>query len=158
MHTELDTYTLAVDDLDWRGLAPEWDWVVPPDVAPRLMTAFGDVFLVTPSRDVLFLDLENGTCEAYANDPDSLLDTISADEDRTEILLSHLVDRLLASRGPLPPGSCYHFKIPTILGGDFTLDNVAVIDVAQRIRFCGDFHRQIKDLPDGAPVKLKIVP
>ncbi len=128
-----------------------------PEVVLIPMTTFGGIFLSGKANEVHLLDLETGTCELYTDDRQSHLDRIGVDDHRSESLLMALVDRLIANGTVLPSGSYYHFNMPTVLGGEFTAEDVAVIDLPQRIRFCGDFYHQVKDLPDGFPIKLKIL-
>jgi len=45
---------------------------------------------------------------------------------------------------------------PFALGGKFELENLKAIDSIELMRWRADLHNQIKDIPDGAPIKLKI--
>jgi hypothetical protein len=45
--------------------------------------------------------------------------------------------------------------VPFVLGGEFVLDNMYMADAVEGMRFRADIARQIKDLPDGAEIKLK---
>jgi hypothetical protein len=59
--------------------------------------------------------------------------------------------RLTAKQRLLP-------KQPFVLGGEFGLANLYAMDAAKGMCLRGDIARQIKDLPDGATVQLRIVP
>lgn len=48
-------------------------------------------------------------------------------------------------------------KIPLILGGDLSMDNIGEIDAVEGMRVRGYMWSQIKDLPDGTKVNIKIV-
>jgi hypothetical protein len=54
-------------------------------------------------------------------------------------------------------GQCYAFNTPPILGGDYTEANVWVAQWKEWFSFTADLFRQIKDLPDGSTVSLKVV-
>lgn len=48
-------------------------------------------------------------------------------------------------------------KIPSILGGQYEEGNIGTVSLGELIRASGDLALQVKDLPDGAQVKLSIV-
>ena len=52
---------------------------------------------------------------------------------------------------------CFCLKVPAILGGEYAIANIGVIDLDELISFSGDAASQIKDLPDGAQIRLKLV-
>ena len=147
-------YLLPLPEIDWALALEEWRWLVPPECLPRHVTCFGDLFLVR-GADVVLLDLEHGTLERYCDVQTEITDALAADEDADLILYSQLVDELAAAGSELTAGRCYHFRIPTLLGGEFAVSNIGTNTIDERIRFCGDLHRQIKELPDGASVELK---
>ncbi len=147
-------YLLPLPAIDWHSALAEWRWLLPPDCSPRHVTSFGDVFLVS-GIDLGLLDLENGTFDRYCDIQTAIADALADDADADVLLYTKLAGELAAIGCDLTAGRCYHFKIPTILGGEFVVSNIATNTIDERIRFCGDFHRQIKDLPDGASVRLK---
>ncbi|WP_208728728.1 hypothetical protein [Leptospira selangorensis] len=53
-------------------------------------------------------------------------------------------------------GRKYCLKVPGTLGGEYKLSNISVISFIELIQFSGDVALQIKDLPDGSKVQLKI--
>ncbi len=59
--------------------------------------------------------------------------------------------------GPLPPGKRLVPKKPFVLGGEFSLDNLYLLDAVTGMRVRGDLVRQIKTLPDGAQVRFEII-
>jgi hypothetical protein len=60
-------------------------------------------------------------------------------------------------RGPLPLGSRLIPKLPFVLGGAFSVDNLHVVPSVVAMRFYGDLAVQLRNLPDGADVKIKII-
>ncbi len=46
-------------------------------------------------------------------------------------------------------------KQPFVLGGQFSVDNLSVVDAAEAMRFRAETAAQIQDLPEGATVKLE---
>jgi len=59
--------------------------------------------------------------------------------------------------GPLPPGKRLLPKIPFALGGAFEIENLYAGDPLNGMMFRADIWRQIRDLPDGAQIKLKMI-
>ncbi|RZU53302.1 hypothetical protein EV385_5217 [Krasilnikovia cinnamomea] len=62
-----------------------------------------------------------------------------------------------AQYGVLPIGERLVPKRPFVLGGDYTPENLVALEAAKGMRFRGDLAVQLRDLPDGASIKFKIV-
>ena len=62
-----------------------------------------------------------------------------------------------AARGALKPGFRLVPKTPFVLGGEFSIQNLHALDSAKAMRFRASIAVQIKDLPDGAEVKLRVL-
>ena len=56
----------------------------------------------------------------------------------------------------LQPGQCYGFKMPPVLGGDYTVENVGPLSVRDYLAAYGLIHEQLRDVPDGSKVILKV--
>jgi len=59
--------------------------------------------------------------------------------------------------GPLPTGKRLLPKIPFVLGGKYEVEFLYAIDALEGMIFRADIWRQIRDLPDGSQVKLKVI-
>jgi hypothetical protein len=59
--------------------------------------------------------------------------------------------------GPLPMGLRLVPKTPFVLGGDYAIDNMHALEAAKAMRFRASIAVQIRDLPDGTPVELRVV-
>ena len=68
--------------------------------------------------------------------------------------MATLVEAAQAAHGPQEPGRCFCLKIPAVLGGSYSADNIGTIGLGELLSFTGVVARQIKDLPDGAPVQF----
>ena len=75
-----------------------------------------------------------------------------------ELLLLPIVAAFEREHGALKPGQCLGFTTLPVLGGVYGLENRYAISVVEHARFTGDVHRQVRDLPDGARISIKIVP
>lgn len=67
-----------------------------------------------------------------------------------------LVESAHERLGPLPEGTKYCLRIPGVLGGKYSGDNLAIAPLNELVLFAGDIAKQIHELPDGAAVKLRI--
>jgi len=59
--------------------------------------------------------------------------------------------------GTLTEGRKYCLVTPGILGGAYDISNIKTASLIELIRFSGDLANQIKNLPDGAQIQLKVV-
>jgi hypothetical protein len=62
-----------------------------------------------------------------------------------------------AEHGALPAGKRLLPKIPFSTGGAFDLANLYAADAVKGMQFRGDLARQLRDLPEGAQIELKVV-
>lgn len=62
-----------------------------------------------------------------------------------------------ALNGVIEDGSRLIPKCPFVLGGEFSTGNMHVLDSVKEMRLRGDLAVQLRDLPDGATVRFKIV-
>jgi hypothetical protein len=73
------------------------------------------------------------------------------------VLTGHPVAHAWQTRfGPLEPGRRLAPRQPFVLGGDSRLDNLYAADQVELMRFRGSLATQIRDVPDGARVTLKV--
>lgn len=62
-----------------------------------------------------------------------------------------------AAHGPLPVGSRLLPVTPFVLGGEYTLENLRAIVATEGMRYRASIAHQIRDLPDGAQIELRVV-
>ncbi|NAS22188.1 SMI1/KNR4 family protein [Herbidospora sp. NEAU-GS84] len=62
------------------------------------------------------------------------------------------------ANGQLPAGRRLAPAVPFFLGGEFDARVMRMKDSVELLRFRADIYRQVKDLPDGAQIKLRIEP
>lgn len=60
--------------------------------------------------------------------------------------------------GVLPIGKRLLPKTPFILGGEFEVNNLIAVDAVEGMRYRGELWRQLRDIPDGTQIRLKILP
>jgi len=72
----------------------------------------------------------------------------------TGYALAHEWQRI---NGKIPSGVCLVPKRPFVLGGEFSLQNLHLIDATTAMWWRANIAVQIKDVPDGGQIRLKVV-
>jgi len=121
-----------------------------------LVNRFGDVFAIFEDGSVHLLDLGNGHLLCVAKDRNDLCEKLDIGDNANNWLMIPLVDALLGAGMLLGPDQCYGFKIPPLLGGEYTVENISPIGLSEYYSFMAEICRQTKDLPDGTKVRLVI--
>jgi hypothetical protein len=139
-------------------LLAAWRWLV--GGRPRLhgWSVAGDLFYIGDGSLVWRLDLGAGEAEAVADSAADFATQLAAPAAAAELLLLPVVVAFEAAQGPLAIGQCLGFRTLPVFGGAYTVENRYAVAVGQHAAFTGDVHRQIRDLPDGAQVALRVVP
>lgn len=153
----IDDYLIDPSGYDWARLLTEWAWLLPSEVTVWLMNRFGDLFLILDDDSVHMLDLGGGSLKRLAENREDFCCQVDEGDNANQWLMVPLVNLVMEAGLRLGPGQCYGYRIPPVLGGGYTVENTAVLPVAEHIAFCGSFHRQIADVPDGAQVALKVL-
>jgi hypothetical protein len=147
-------YLIDHAGFDWPQLLVGWARLLPSELTVWLMNRFGDLFLVYPDGSVHMLDVGAGRVERVADSRDDFRAKIDEGDNANQWLMIPLVDKLVAAGMRLGPGQCYGYKMPPVLGGDYTVANTCVLPIAEQYGFHADLHEQIKDVPDGTEVRL----
>lgn len=140
-----------------HAIRDSWGWAGIDPVEVVGATAFGNLMVEDEQGRYWRVCPEALSCEVIAQTREAL-DEVSRDQAFLhDWYLQSMVDQAEEMLGPLAQGEVYHFVISPVFGGKYAIDNVRQLDHIEQLRFCGDLAREIKDLPDGAQVKLKIV-
>lgn len=115
---------------------------------------FGNQFAIDRELVVLF-EAETGDREPIARSLDDWAQEVLSDA-------PSLTGRSLASawadvNGSLSPEMHLVPVTPFVVGGAYDIANLRPIDAVKSMRFRGDIATQIRDLPDGTQISLKLV-
>jgi hypothetical protein len=133
-----------------------WGWVGIQPVEVVGENDFGNLIIKDVHGRYWRLTPEDLSCEVVAQTR-AELDQLSVDQEfLRDWHMRSLVEQAREKCGPLPEGRKYCLKIPAILGGQYGGENFATISLVELIRASGHLARQIKDLPDGAKVHLRV--
>ena len=139
-----DAYAQALESWDWlEGLA---------GMAPALTNAFGDVFLQAEDGSFWFLDTVGVRLDRVWSDAASLRADINTPAAQDEYLMVGLAQDAVGA-GLLPgDDQVLSFKVPPVLGGELSTENLEVSDFVVSVNLAGQIHRQVRSLPPGAPI------
>ena len=145
---------VQLDAIDQALLREFWRWLLPEPVCPWFATALGDLFLRDPSGEVLWLDVGSGEVQPVARHEDHFCELLRDPENAGLWFGKSLVDSLRNSGVVLRTGEVYSYQTLPILGGAYATENFRVYDVVTHFRVWGPIHEKLKDVPDGASIKL----
>lgn len=139
-----DAYANALESWAWLP-----DGLI--DKLPILASAFGDVFLQS-DNGVWFLDTIEGTLTLRWADQAALQTDLNTRETQQDLLMPGLV--AAADAAGLVPASTQvlSFKVPQVLGGSTTVENLEVSEFVVALNIAGQIHHQVKDLPSGTTI------
>lgn len=133
----------------WTGIKPEQ--IIASNDFANLIVLDSDEKYWRLCPEELYLEEiadSRGQLEALFKDPDFQEDWEMA------ILVSQAQRHL----GALGTDQRYYLVIPSVLGGGYDVTNIRKAPLSEIIALSGDIARQIDDLPDGAQIKLDVIP
>jgi hypothetical protein len=153
----LQDYLIDPEGVDWPGALASWSWLVPPEFTLWMVNRLCDLFIVTEDGSVQMLDVGAGTLRKLAADREEFGRLIDEGDNADVWLAIPLVDELVASGLRLQPGQCYGFRAPPVLGGEYTVENCGVLPIPDYLGAYGSIHDQLRGVPDGSRVVLKVL-
>lgn len=133
-----------------------WGWVGidPTEVVGQ--NDFGNLIIRDEDGKYWRICPEDVYCKVIANNQQEL-DNLSKDPEFLEDWrMSALIEAAKDNVGLLSEGRKYCLVVPGVLGGAYDASNIKSVPLIELIRFSGDLGRQIRDLPDGEQVQLKV--
>lgn len=136
----------------------DWRWLIGPDARPLYATVGGDVLLVDPDGRVLLLDTGGGTVTAITDSVAAFEGAISDPANLDDWFSASLAGRLRQQGVVLGPGQCYGYTIlPVFQEGSYGPENRRALDALEHLSVTADMHEQVRGLPNGAKVQMKVV-
>lgn len=149
-------YLLDITDFFWANLLEKWSWLLPNEFIIWFANRFSDLFFIFKDNTVHHLLTDKGELKHVADSREQFANLLDENNHANHWLLIPLVDKLRAIDLKLQIGQCFGYKLLPILGGSYSLDNIAVKSVGEYYAFLGDIYKQIRDLPDGTKIEFKI--
>ncbi len=134
-----------------------WGWIGIDPIAVVGENDFGNLIIEDSEGKYWRLCPEDLYCKIVANNREEL-DRLSVDQEfLADWYMEGLAEQAKDQLGVLIDGEKYCFVTPGTLGGEYAVSNIKTAPLLKMIRFSGDVANQIKELPDGAQIKLKVV-
>ena len=131
-----------------------WHPLVPAGAKILCTNLFGDTFFVDDAGAVHMLERGATTVQAIAPSEEEFRSAITDDSEGWQ--LRPLADRCRSAGKILDEGQCYAFSILPVLGGEYDVENVWVAPWREWFALTADIYNQLKDVPDGTPVRLNV--
>jgi hypothetical protein len=157
MKRNLDDLTVTFNHDTSDMLTENWNWLIGRDKKVLLVSTIGDMFLIDKSKMVYWLVVGIGEFTLVADTIEDFEEKLKNIEQVNEWFMIDLATELRQSDNILKDGQLYSYRMLPIIGGDYTADNFAPLDIVEHFGYTGDIHKQIKDLPAGTKVEIKIV-
>jgi len=153
MAITIDDLTVNFDHLDQNKVLEDWQWLIGETKVPILLTAVGDAFLKdTVDGSVHFLIVGSAEVRPIASDVHEFRALLTDNEFVLDYFAVEAVMALEQAGVKLDPGKIYSLKVPAVLGGKYSLDNVTPVDIGVHFSLTGQIHNQVKDLPPGTKI------
>jgi hypothetical protein len=143
--------------IDLQDICESWKWLIGDQQEVLLITIFGDLFLIGNNNEVNWLDTSSGEFSRIANSIEQFKVLLKIPENYDNWFLAWLHPEIESSGIKLKEQQVFSFKKMPILGGEYTFENIEPVDISVHFQLTGEICRQIKNLPDGTKVNIKIV-
>ena len=157
MDRNVQDYLIDQEGKNWNEFVSDWGFLLPASFTIWFVNRFGDMVLVVEDGSVHFFDVGVGSLRRIAASREDFYIQIDTDDNANEWLMMNLTDDCIDAGLALAPNQCYGFKVPPILGGEYSVENIAPTDLAVHYSFHADICGQAKDLPDGTKVKIVVL-
>ena len=147
-----------VTKIDQEDLLSAWRWRLPEPMDIVMISNLGDLFLQDSAGSIYWLQTDGGNLEKVAGSADEFMQLFNDEEVLDNWLLPTLIEKFLAIGMTLKDNEVYSPKKMAVLGGSYDVDNFAPTDMSVHFQITGVISEQIKDLPDGTPINIKVVP
>jgi hypothetical protein len=141
-----------------QDLLAEWRWLLGGQAHLVGWASSGDLFAIDRRGAVLRLDTGGGEFETVAASVGDFGNALRDPARANKLLLLPVVRAFEQQQGALRAGECLGFTVLPVFGGVYTVDNRFRLPITEHAAVTGELQRQLRDLPNGGTVPLKIVP
>lgn len=141
-------YLIDPSGQNWTDLLSPWSTILPEEFNLWLVNRMGDAFVVVQDGSVHVLDVGMGVFAPVADNREHFADLVGLTENANNWLLADLVDKCVAADITLGEGQCYGYKLPPMLGGKYSVDNLVPTNIAAHYSELADLYQQSRSLPE----------
>ena len=153
---DVNDYLIEQTGKDWPELLSSWSPPLPESFEIWLVNRFGDVLAAFDDGSIHMLDVSTGEMTRIADDRDHFCTLIDLGNNANDWLMIPLIDRCVAAGMILRGNQCYGYKIPPMLDGACTVENIEPTDLSVHYSLHADIYNQVKDLPDGTKIRVVV--
>lgn len=117
---------------------------------------FGNLFSVSKDEEYFIFDIETSESTYIINGFENFINEILINDSEYYNGYSLIQDNAELIN-QLRFGKRLRPKLPFILGGEYTNDNLVLQDTEKYLKFCSDIAKQIVELPDGANFTIELI-
>lgn len=156
MTIKFSDLTKDISEINEDEIFSDWTWLVGQPKKVLIVTKFGDLFFTDMNDEVYWLDTGAGLVTKVAESIEHFEETAKDKEKFTEWFLTDLYLQLQEQEILLQDNEVYSFQTLPILGGRYSADNFKPTDISVHFAITGQICENLKDIPDGTKIKLKI--
>ena len=134
----------------------EWRWKLGGAAKIVALSRSGDAFVAELDGKIWWLDTGAGELREVAPSAPAFFQLLEQSASAARLLLTPVVEEFVRVHGPIPEGKCLGFTQLPVLGGSYSVENRWLAPAVEHFRLTGELHRQIRDLPDGTRVNIRI--
>jgi len=138
MDIQFSDLIINFDGLEDEELTNNWEWLVPEDYNPILISVFGDIFFIDKADKVHWLSTGEGIMEQVAESEDQFRELLQDEEKLEEWFLPHLVHQLKEAGETLNKEEVFGFTTLPGLEGEFEINNITKVDVLEYVQSAGE--------------------
>ncbi len=125
-------------------ISSAWGWIEITPTTVVDINKFGNIIFMDTAKHFWRICPEELSCVVIAETQSEYSDLIKDEEFLVDWHSTVLVELAEAAYGPQIDGRCFCLKIPAVLGGAYTIDNIGTISLNELISFSGNVAKQIK--------------
>lgn len=134
----------------------EWRWKLGGAAQIVALSQSGDAFVAQLDGKIVWLDTGAGDLTEVAPSLEAFQELLHEPAQAARLLRAPVVEEFVRLHGPIPAGKCLGFTQLPVLGGSYSVENRWLAPAVEHFGLTGEIHRQIRDLPDGINVNIRI--
>jgi hypothetical protein len=156
MNFYLDDLTIKLNEINIADILSSWSWLVRDLDELLLISKLGDLFFENKDGVVYWLATDSCELTKVADSKQEFYSFLNDDEKIDNWFLPQLLKELEQAGILLNYNQVYSYKKMPVLGGEYSIDNIDPLDIKIHFDLTGIIGEQIKDLPNGTKIKIKI--
>jgi hypothetical protein len=153
MALSIQQLTKDLSKIDLEDIVSSWKWLLRDMESVAIITCLGDLFLIGKDGAIYWLQTDSGRLNKVADDIEQFQRFINEDDKIDNWFIPSWVEELIKEGKILKENEVYSYKLPLLLGGEHSVDNIEPAEMSVHFAFSGQICEQIKDLPDGTKIK-----